>query len=176
MGRNDVVDRLFRRGQPRHRALAATGAGLVGGSAMGALFYGPGDGAPFALFTTVYGTPGVTVVGYAAHLLHAVTLALAFAAIVSSRPVARRLSTAIERLPSPGGRWVIVAGLGLVYGVGLWLVGWGYVLPWLLSARGLAPIDPWGGWLDGPTLVAHLVYALVTAATMLALVDRLTDE
>lgn len=160
----------------RTRVLAAVVGGLVGGILMGAMILGPGGGEAFGLIAIMYGvsieSDSVAVVGIVMHLVHAVVLALLFAAVVSWRPVAERVDAAAARVPRFGTA-VVVGLLGIVYGVVVWVVGWGYVMTEWLFRVGFQYYDPWGGWLGADTLILHLVYAVPMALVFVAISFRL---
>lgn len=159
----------------RTRALAAVVGGLVGGVLMGAMILGPGGGEAFGLIAIMYGvsieSDSVAIVGIVMHLVHAVVLALLFAAAVSWRPVAEGVDAAAARVPRFGTA-VVVGLLGLVYGVVVWVAGWGYVMTEWLFRVGFQYYDPWGGWLGADTLVLHLVYAVPMALVFVAVSRR----
>lgn len=160
----------------RTRVLAAVLGGLVGGILMGAMIIGPGEGQAFGLIAIMYGvsveSDYVAIVGIVMHLVHAVLIALLFAAIVSWEPIARPLESAAERIPRFG-TGIVVAVVGAVYGVVVWIVGWGYIMTEWLFRVGFQYYDPWGGWLGADTLILHLLYAVPMALVYLVVSRRL---
>lgn len=160
----------------RTKVLAGILGGLVGGILMGGMIMGPGEGDAFGLIAIMYGvsvqSDYVAVVGIGMHLVHAVIIGLLFAAIVSAEPLARRLERAAERLPRFG-TGIVVGLTGAIYGVVVWVVGWGFVMTEWLFRVGFQYYDPLGGWLGVETLILHLVYSVPMALVYLVVSQRL---
>lgn len=98
----------------------------------------------------MYGMPGLAS-GWIAHLFHSVIFGLIYAGLAAVPSLA-----AYAREETTG------AGLGAAYGVVVWLVAAGFVMPVWMSAVGLeAPPIP---NLDAMSLVGHLVYGVVLGA------------
>jgi two-component system OmpR family sensor kinase len=97
----------------------------------------------------LYGSPS-PVVGWTVHLFHSLVFGLGFVALLSGSRLVRYRS-----------RPVSAAGLGVAYGVGIWVVAAGFVMPiWLrvlglsapvpnLTAAGLLGHVLWGATLGG---------------------------
>jgi len=128
------------------------GAGLVGGLVMGVLF---------SLLTPPVienGIPALVglsggIAGWVVHMSISAVFGVVFAAALT-RP---RLAGLAE---SPAG----VVGLGAAYGVALWIVAAGVVMPLWLSAVGF-PAPPPLPNLGLTGLLTHLVFGLVLGAT-----------
>lgn len=160
----------------RTKVLGGVLGGLVGGILMGGMIVGPGGGDALGLIAIMYGvsvqSDYVAVVGIGMHLVHAVIIGLLFAAIVSWEPLAGSLESAAERFPRFG-TGIVVGLVGAVYGVVVWVVGWGFVMTEWLYRVGFQYYDPLGGWLGVETLVLHLVYAVPMALVYLVVSRRL---
>ena len=95
----------------------------------------------------LYGAEGL-VTGWVAHLVHSVVFALVFAAVVSQPPLAKYADSV-----GPA------AGLGLVYGVILWLVAAAIVMPIWMGAVGLP--SPGVPNVNPQSLVGHVVFGVL---------------
>ena len=95
----------------------------------------------------LYGAEGL-VTGWVAHLAHSVAFALVFAAVVSQPPLAKYADSV-----GPA------AGLGLVYGVILWLVAAAIVMPIWMAAVGLP--SPGVPNVNPQSLVGHVVFGVL---------------
>jgi hypothetical protein len=120
-------------------------AGVGGGIAMGLMIQFVMGIMP--VIGALYGVPGLAA-GWVAHLVHSVVFALVFAAVVSRPP----LSEYAESTAS-------AAGLGLAYGVVLWLVAAAVVMPIWMGLVGLP--SPGVPNLNPQSLVGHLVYGVL---------------
>lgn len=128
-------------------------AGVGAGIAMGLLIQFVMGIMP--IIGALYGVESLAA-GWIAHLLHSVAFALVFAAVVSRPP----LSEYAESTAS-------IAGLGLAYGVVLWLVAAAIVMPiWMglvgLPSPGVPNVNP-------QSLVGHLVYGALLGGLYAAL-------
>lgn len=128
-------------------------AGVGAGIAMGLLIQFVMGIMP--VIGALYGVESLAA-GWIAHLLHSVAFALVFAAVVSRPP----LSEYAESTAS-------IAGLGLAYGVVLWLVAAAIVMPiWMglvgLPSPGVPNVNP-------QSLVGHLVYGALLGGLYAAL-------
>ncbi|RBI62535.1 histidine kinase [halophilic archaeon] len=128
-------------------------AGVGAGIAMGLLIQFVMGIMP--VIGALYGVESLAA-GWIAHLLHSVAFALVFAAVVSRPP----LSEYAESTAS-------IAGLGLAYGVVLWLVAAAIVMPIWMGLVGLP--SPGVPNLDPQSLVGHLVYGVLLGGLYAAL-------
>lgn len=130
----------------------ASVSGLFAGVAMGLLFQVTGETIP--IIGALYGVTTISV-GWVTHLFHSVVFATTFAAMLSHP----RMHTVREQL----NRALLVAvALGLV----LWFGAAGIVMPLWLRLVGVdAPLPQ----LQMPSLVGHLLWATVLAASYWAL-------
>jgi len=97
----------------------------------------------------LYGSPG-PVVGWTVHLFHSLVFGLGFVALLTGSRLVRYRSRVLP-----------TAGIGVAYGVGVWVVAAGFVMPvWLrvlgvptpvpnLTAAGLVGHVLWGATLGG---------------------------
>jgi len=96
------------------------------------------------------------VAGWVAHMSHAAVFGVVFAALVSATGDS-----------SPGR----IVGVGVVYGVVIWVVAAALVMPVWLQAVGF-PNAPAFPNFAMPSLLWHLIYGLVLGAVYAALVRR----
>jgi len=132
--------------------LRASLAGLVAGVAMGAAFVGVTDQLP--VIGALYGV-GSPVIGAVTHLFHSVVFALLFAAFVSGPQL---------EAATPGARRAITRGAA--WGVVLWLVAAGLVMPVWLELVGIPATLP---SLRPLGLGSHLLWGVVLGGTYSAL-------
>lgn len=120
-------------------------AGVIAGLIMGLVLDFGLNAMP--LIGALYGSADWTA-GWIAHLVHSVVFALLYAAIVTFSPLAawgQRAGTGL--------------GVGIAYGVLLWLVAWSFILPaWLNSAGAASPPVP---DFDPIAFIGHLLYGVV---------------
>jgi hypothetical protein len=134
-------------------------AGLVAGGAMG--LFVDGVMGKILIIGALWGVP-TPVGGWAVHLANSLAFGLGFVALTRVAGV----DPPETLLSRAGGRYV---GLAAAYGVVLWVVAAGLVMPLWMGAVGLqAPPVP---NLAPPSLVAHLVYGVVLAAVVPRLVE-----
>lgn len=95
----------------------------------------------------MFGFEGNVAVGWAAHLFHGTVFGLMYAAIVS-----------LDQLRAYASRVAYGAGLGLVYGILIWVVSASIVMPVWLGMAEMAPV------FDPMSLVGHIVYAVILGA------------
>jgi hypothetical protein len=129
--------------------LGAVGAGLAAGVAMAAVM---AIWAPAALSTAIpslYGSEGA-LVGVTAHLAHSAIFGVLFAAIVRYANLGRYVDGIV---PS--------TGLGLAYGIVLWVLAASFLMPAWMSALGMAATVP---TFDLTSLGAHAVYGAILGA------------
>lgn len=129
--------------------MGAVGAGLAAGVAMGAVM---AVAMPEALSTAIpalYGTEGA-LAGVTAHLAHAAIFGVLFAAIVRYGNLGRYAESARSS-----------TGLGIAYGIVLWVVAASIVMPAWLGAMGLEATVP---TFDTTSLVGHALYGAVLGA------------
>ncbi|WP_276299622.1 histidine kinase [Halorussus lipolyticus] len=120
-------------------------AGLVAGIVMGAMLTMQMGPVIEVAIPSMYGLSGLTA-GWAVHLFHSVVLGIVFAGIAS-------IASGVDSV----GRSAL---LGLVYGVGLWVLLAAFVMPvWLGAVGSLA--DPPLPNFNPLSLVGHVVYGLV---------------
>lgn len=138
-------------------------AGLIGGAAMGIVWSFQNPGILEAAIPALYGLSG-GLAGWVVHMVHSAIFGVVFAAIVS-RPAVRNY----------GEREVSATGVGIVYGVVLWIVAAGIVMPIWLDAVGFvgAPALPNLTLLG---LVTHLLYGLLLGAAYPALTKTFRPE
>ncbi|RQH01435.1 ATP-binding protein [Natrarchaeobius oligotrophus] len=137
-----------------NRLGAAAVASIVAGLAMGLyLQYAQGL---LPVIGALYGVDNA-VVGWITHLFHSVVFGLVFAA-GTVRPAARRYHGVAAR-----------TGLGIAWGVVLWLVAAGVVMPAWLTAVGVQAVVP---NLTGPGLVSHVLWGGVLGGLYTVLADR----
>ncbi|WP_076610652.1 hypothetical protein [Natronorubrum thiooxidans] len=99
----------------------------------------------------LYGFGGNTVVGWIAHLIHSLVFGLVYAALVTT-----------GQLRPYAGRVLSGAGIGLVYGVVVWVVAASIVMPlWIGWMTGMAPPVP---DFNVMSLVGHAVYGVLLGA------------
>ncbi|WP_440008062.1 histidine kinase [Halomicrococcus sp. SG-WS-1] len=128
-------------------------AGVGAGIAMGLLIQFVMGIMP--VIGALYGVESLAA-GWIAHLLHSVAFALVFAAVVSRPPLSKYAESTAS-----------VTGLGLAYGVVLWLVAAAIVMPiWMglvgLPSPGVPNVNP-------QSLVGHLVYGVLLGGLYAAL-------
>jgi two-component system OmpR family sensor kinase len=127
-------------------------AGVVAGVSMGGFYAITTDTIP--VIGALYGVSD-PVIGWVAHLFHSVVFALLFVAGRSYVSARRQVRGAFES--------VVV---GMTWGVALWLVAAGVVMPLWLRAVGVASSFP---ELPPVGLVAHLLWGGVLGGTHVAL-------
>lgn len=116
-------------------------AGFIGGVLFGTLLQNSGA---LPAIGSLYGFETATA-GCVAHLFHSVAFGLAFVALVTAEPVSRYVR-----------RSAAYVAAGLAYGVVVWFVAAGIVMPlWLGAVGAMAPPVP---NLDATSLVGHLIY------------------
>lgn len=108
----------------------------------------------------LYGSDGL-VVGWVAHLFHSLVFGLLFVAVVLSSRSLRRYS----------GRVTTSAGLGIGYGVVVWIVAAVIVMPIWLSAVGFPEAPPLPNF-DPMSLVGHVVYGAILGALFAVVRNR----
>ena len=132
-------------------------AGLAAGVAMGTALQATNGLVP--VIGALYGIQNPTV-GWVTHLFHSVVFALAYVGALSAGPW-EYTATFLER-----------AGLGVAFGLGLWVLAAGVVMPaWLRLVGVPAPLPN----LPPGSLLAHAVWGL-TAATLYHAGDRLLGD
>lgn len=127
--------------------------GLIGGLAMGAILWMMQPAVIAGAIAGMYTLQGA-LIGWVAHLVHSVIFGVIFAAILSLPVLARYADTV---WPS--------AILGLIYGVILWVVAAGLVMPVWLMAVGFPAPPPFPNWILPGSLVPHLVYGVLLGGT-----------
>lgn len=133
-------------GVPHSRVSLSVGIGLVAGLTMGAAM--ALTGFDVEVIGALYGIENTTV-ALITHEFHSVVFALVYATLLAVAP--RRYADEFRS------RLVIA----LAFGVSLWLVAAGVVMPLWLQLVGLdAPLPN----ITGPSLVGHLVWGMTTGA------------
>ncbi len=138
----------FDAGDPEDRGvsvrglLTAVGASLVAGAAMGAVLAVAADTVP--VVGALYGVADPTV-GWITHEFHSVVFGLSYAGTLAALP--RRYTAGLRGS----------VGVGLAWGVWLWLVAAGVVMPLWLRLIGVPTPLP---NLTVPSLTGHLVWGL----------------
>ncbi|WP_435155621.1 hypothetical protein [Haladaptatus sp. DFWS20] len=125
--------------------------GLAGGIVFGVLMQSMGM---MPAIASLYGLDGATM-GWVAHLFHSIVFGLVFGGIMT-----------MTRLRKYADRIAPTTGLGAAYGVLLWVVAAGIVMPLWLGAIGMEmpPVPNF----DPMSLVGHLVYGVVLGAVFAA--------
>lgn len=142
----------------RSNWVAGGAAGLVAGLVFGAMLQMMMTDVIAIAIPALYGLSGITM-GWVAHLFHSVVFGVVFVAIVSTTSLRRFAET-----------WSTGAVLGLAYGVLVWVIAAGVVMPLWLGAVGFPQVPPLPN-LNPQSLVGHLVYGLVLGVGY-ALVQR----
>jgi uncharacterized membrane protein YagU involved in acid resistance len=124
-------------------------SGLVAGIVMGIMLQMMMTPVITTAIPALYGANGL-VAGWIAHLVHSIVFGLIFAAIVVSIPSLRGYA---DRLTTS-------AGLGIVYGVLVWIVAAGIVMPIWLGAVGFPMVPPLPNF-NPMSLVGHVVYGVI---------------
>ena len=133
----------------------AVAAGLGAGTAMGGVYLLASGVLP--VIGALYGVESAAI-GWVTHLFHSVVFALLFVAGASTSPVREYV-----------GRPVGTAGVGLAWGVVLWLVAAGVVMPVWLRAVGIVASLP---TLPAVGLVAHALWGVTLGAGYVLLGGR----
>jgi uncharacterized membrane protein YagU involved in acid resistance len=131
-------------------------AGVAAGIAMGALMVVQMRPVLEVAIPSMYFLSG-GLAGFTIHVAHGAVLGVAFAALAATRP---ELSTGTS------------LGLGVAYGVALWVVLAVLVMPVWLSVVG-SPANPPLPNVNVTSLVGHVVYGAVLGAAYPAVRDRL---
>lgn len=120
-------------------------AGLLAGTAMGAMLTMQMGPVIRVAIPSMYGLEGLAA-GWVVHLFHSVVLGAVFAGVAGSLG-----------FDESAGRSV---GLGLAYGVVVWVLLAALVMPVWLGAVGFPKVPPLPNF-NPKSLVGHLVYGLV---------------
>jgi hypothetical protein len=128
--------------------LSGATAGLVGGAVFGAILSMMMTPVITTAIPALYGTQG-GVAGWIAHLIHSALFGMLFAG-VATIPALRPYTDRVSRSTV----------LGLGYGIVLWLIAAGIVMPYWLQMVGFAAVPPLPN-LDPLSLVGHLIYGAV---------------
>lgn len=135
---------------------SAMTAGVFAGVVMGLLLHFAMDMMP--TIASLYGAEGVGA-GWVAHLFHSVVFALVFAGIALVEPVRGYASEPPTSL-----------GVGVTYGVALWVFGSVIMMPLWLESAGLG--GPGVPNIDLMSLVGHVVFGVVLGAVHPAVLGR----
>jgi len=124
-------------------------SGLIAGVVMGFMLQMMMTPVITTAIPALYGANGI-VAGWIAHLFHSVVFGLIFAAAVASVP---SLSNYADRVTAS-------AGLGIAYGVLVWIVAAAFVMPIWLSAVGFPGAPPPPNF-NPMSLVGHVVFGII---------------
>lgn len=128
--------------------LSGVAAGLVGGAIFGVILSIMMTPVITTAIPALYGAQGGGA-GWIAHLVHSTLFGVIFAVLVT-RPALRPYTDHLSRSTI----------LGLGYGLVLWLIAAGIVMPLWLQMVGFAAVPPLPN-LDPLSLVGHLIYGAV---------------
>ncbi len=133
-------------------------AGLAGGVAMGILVSLMNVAVIAVAIPALYGLapPPNPLAGWVAHLSHGAVFGVGFAALVG--------------VLGYGGDATRSAGLGVAYGIAIWIVAAALLMPLWLGAVGFAGAPPFPNFAL-PSLLWHAVYGVVLGAAYPALRD-----
>ncbi|MFC7157631.1 histidine kinase [Halomarina halobia] len=127
---------------------AGIGAGLVAGVVMGIMLTVMMGPVIAAAIPALWGLNGLAA-GWGVHLVNSAIFGLVFAAIVASPPV-RQYTGSLGR----------TTAVGVAYGVVIWIVAAGIVMPIWLQAVGFPMAPPLPNF-NPMSLVGHVVYGAV---------------
>lgn len=130
-------------------------ASLVGGIGMGVVLWTTTDTLP--AIGGLYGVQSLAV-GWLLHLFHSVVFGILFVAVVDG-----------ARL-EPGRSFGAHVGVGIAYGLGLWFVAAGVVMPVWLTAVGIDTSIP---HLTVPSLIGHVTWGGLLSGLHYAMSNRL---
>lgn len=133
--------------------------GLLAGVVMGVMLQMMMTPVITRAIPALYGMDGA-IVGWIAHLFHSVVFGLIFVAIVSTTPLSKYTDTTVRS-----------AGLGIVYGIVIWVIAAGIVMPLWLSGVGFPNAPPLPNF-NPMSLVGHLVYGVILGAVYVPLRNR----
>ncbi len=142
-------------GAGTQRWIAAVIAGLIATVVFGAMAMAMMPDM-MGMIGAMYGFGGNEAIGWIAHLFHGAVFGLLYAAIVS-----------IDQLRTYASRVAHGAGLGIVYGVIVWVVAASIVMPIWLGMPEMAPD------FNTTSLVGHIVYGVILGAAYPLLVGWL---
>ncbi|MFB6106538.1 MAG: histidine kinase [Halobacteriaceae archaeon] len=127
-------------------------AGVVAGAVMGLFVSAMNPPTLRVAIPALYGFAGNGVAGWTAHLSHGAVFGVVFVAALEATPLSRYAD-----------RTGPAAALGVGYGVVLWVIAAGLVMPLWLGALG-APVRLPLPNLALPSLLWHAVYGVVLGA------------
>lgn len=127
-------------------------AGIVAGAVMGVLVSAMNPPTLRVAIPALYGLAGNGVAGWTAHLSHGAVFGVVFAAALEVTPLSRYAD-----------RTGPAAALGVGYGVVLWVVAAGLVMPAWLAVVG-APVQLPLPNLAPPSLLWHAAYGVALGA------------
>lgn len=131
--------------------LAGAAGGLLAGAVMGVLLQTMMTPVIENAIPALYGLSGAAA-GWGLHLFHSVVFGLVYAAVAATDPL-RGYADGVTS----------GAGLGVAYGVAIWVVAAGIVMPIWLGAVGFPEAPPLPNF-DPMSLVGHVVFGLVLGA------------
>jgi hypothetical protein len=136
-------------------------AGLAGSAAMGALISLMNPPTLAAAIAGLYGLapPPNGVAGWVAHMSHGAIFGVIFAGVLS----APQLRGATDSLPTS-------LGIGLAYGIAIWVVAAALLMPVWLRAVGFPSPPPFPNFAV-PSLLWHAVFGAVLGAAFPFLAD-----
>lgn len=135
--------------------IRAIGVGLIAGVVMGAYFTAMTDTLP--IIGSLYGIED-PLVGWVTHLFHSVVFALLFAAAVTHSVIAPYARSLVGCM-----------GIAVMWGLFLWLVAAGIIMPLWLNIVGIEAAIP---LLTEQGLISHLLWGGTLGATYHLLPDR----
>lgn len=137
--------------------------GLLGGAVMGIVWSFQNPAILDAAIPALYGLSG-GLAGWVVHMVHSAVFGVVFAYLMTRRSLRRY-----------GEREASATGAGIVYGVLVWIVAAGIVMPYWLDAVGFAGAPPLPN-LTILGLVTHVLYGLFLGAAYPALVRTFRPE
>lgn len=136
-------------------------AGLIAGLVMGALIWMMNDAVIAVAMPALYGLapPPNPIAGWVVHLFHSAVFGMIFAGLLRTEALADTLGSVTKS-----------AGLGIVYGVVIWVVAAALVMPLWLQTVGFAGAPPFPNFAV-PSLLWHAVFGVVLGALVPSVAD-----
>ncbi|QLG63217.1 histidine kinase [Halorarum salinum] len=148
---SETVTDVERRGITGHGWVSAALAGIVGGIAFGAMMQLMMPDVLEMAIPSLYGLGPGLAVGWLVHLFHSAAFGLVYAAIVR-----------LDALAAYANRVTTGAGLGVAYGVLVWLFAASVVMPLWVGA--VLPMNPPVPDFNPASLVGHAVFGVLLGA------------
>lgn len=154
-------DTAAQTGSPVAALVGGTLVGIIGGAAMGWIWNW------FRPFIVQQAVPGMynlqgALIGWVAHIVHSALFGVLFTVLITQTVLAKRASSLLRRV-----------AFGVAYGILLWAVAAGIVLPLALSISDI-PAAPLVPNLHPSGLLAHLVYGLIIGVLITPIVRALS--